>query len=223
MSKFGLTDYIKMAKARGIRLPVNYFIQNHLFDLIRGVDTHVWEPDSNLRLNERNKDDGVFYMASWKSTVVESTNCVINRINEPLENFTFLDVGCGKGKVILVWDEILPAKVKIVGIDYNDYLLSVCRSNLRKRASTNRIQLVHSDITKINLDCYDKLVLYLYNPFSKTILEQFLKSLKAIDLYVIYNNPIHDQVFETLGFTCLNRKSGWHPNTCFNLYKKVGQ
>ncbi|MFT5923091.1 MAG: SAM-dependent methyltransferase [Paraglaciecola sp.] len=219
MNEFGLIDYIKMARARGVRLPISYFCQNHLFDLVRRVDTHIWEPDSNLSLTEGNKDNGVFYMASWRNVVVESTKHVINDMDEPLSNFAFLDVGCGKGKVILVWAELLPDNVKIVGVDYNENLLSVCRENLTKRAKLERVNLIQSDVTKVNLGFLDSIVVYLYNPFSAHILNRFMQNLKGKKVYVIYNNPIHSEVFHNWHFTCIYQKKSWHPNACFNIYK----
>ena len=63
---FGLKDYYKMLIRRGACLPITYFLECHLFDLIRGTDTHTWFPkelekDTNWSVNCK---DGVFYMSS---------------------------------------------------------------------------------------------------------------------------------------------------------------
>jgi chemotaxis methyl-accepting protein methylase len=96
----------------------------------------------------------------------------------------------------------------------------VCRENLTKRAKLERVNLIQSDVTKVNLGFLDSIVVYLYNPFSAHILNRFMQNLKGKKVYVIYNNPIHSEVFHNWHFTCIYQKKSWHPNACFNIYKR---
>ena len=56
-----------MAKSRGLKLPIKYFLENHLFDIINRTDTHRWLPKEYYKENLNNIDHGVLYMSSWTS------------------------------------------------------------------------------------------------------------------------------------------------------------
>ena len=55
--KFGIKDYIEMFKARGIRLPINYFIENQLFDIKYKTETHIWMPKEYYSIKPTNFDN----------------------------------------------------------------------------------------------------------------------------------------------------------------------
>jgi len=53
-----------MWRARGIRLPLQYFFQNHLFDLINGTDTHFRLEKKDYKGQPEGFESGVLYMSS---------------------------------------------------------------------------------------------------------------------------------------------------------------
>ena len=56
-----------------------------------------------------------------------------------------------------------------------------------------------------------KNIFYLFNPFGKKTLIEFIK-LQSYPNYVIYNNPVHLDVLINLKYKIISQKSGFHPN-----------
>ena len=95
-----------MYKKYGIRLPIDYFLENHLFDLINKVDTHKRVLKEDYVDKPENLEAGVMYMSSFKSIIFKSLNFIFN--TETFFNeYDLIDIGCGKGKVLLVWNDFL--------------------------------------------------------------------------------------------------------------------
>jgi ubiquinone/menaquinone biosynthesis C-methylase UbiE len=47
-----------------------------------------------------------------------------------------VDLGCGKGKVILVWKNFLTKNRltnNIIGVEYDNSLLSICKNNIKQK------------------------------------------------------------------------------------------
>lgn len=219
---FGVKDYWKMFLKRGPRLPLCYFIENHLFDIKHGTDTHERLPLEDYIDQPGNLKYGVLYMSSWTSIIRKSTSRVLDLIGDPEGRVDFMDVGCGKGKVLLVWAEMLSGIgwARILGIDYSDELLAICRVNL-DRLGLQGISLWNKDATNVDpQDLAQTLVLYLYNPFQKEILARFLEKLEGKEAWLIYNNPVNEPVVLAQGFQKVFSSNGWHPNAHYTIYKK---
>jgi SAM-dependent methyltransferase len=219
--KFGLKDYFLMYKKYGIRLPISYFFQTHIFDLINGTDTHVWLPKENFIDKPKNFDNGVLYMSSWTNTIKESTLKVFEIFSLNVSDVAFVDIGCGKGKVLSVWNRMFLDAKRIVGIDYSPYLLGICESNLQK-ISASEIELICGDATDLNLNFGCSVnILYLYNPFDAEILSKFVQNIHKKNTIVIYNNPLHKDIFFANGFSQFYEENSWHPNADFSILSNM--
>ena len=80
--------------SKGFYLPYKYFIENHLFDLKRKINTHSLVEKKHFNEKIDNLANGVHYACSWESTIVFSLKKAISKINN-LNDFTFYDIGCG--------------------------------------------------------------------------------------------------------------------------------
>lgn len=121
-------------------------------------------------------------------------------MKELMKNFSekdsILDVGCGKGRMLVFFKKYPFAKVD--GLEYSNELIEIAKSNM----------------SKLNLDCriyqgdakeWDKygnyIVFYLFNPFNGSTMEGLIN--KLIESYrinnrkitVIYFNPREDAMF----------------------------
>ena len=97
----------------------------------------------------------------------DSVNTMIELATNDLENFTFLDVGCGKGFLLHEMIKIQP-KLKIYGFDISAYAI-------KKSIKDKRINLYKHDARKkISFD--NKF-------FDLTISINTLHNLQAFDLY----------------------------------------
>lgn len=219
--KFGFKDYFLMYKKRGIRLPVSYFFQTHLFDLINGTDTHRWLPKENYIDKPKNFENGVLYMSSWTGTIKEATNKAIDIFSLNSKDITFIDIGCGKGKVLYVWKKMFLDAKRIVGIDYSYNLIKVCKNNFKK-INSNNIEIICGDAIEIDLVIDSSAHLfYLYNPFNEKVLRKFLKNLKNKKVIIIYNNPVHKKIFINSGFREYFNKEGWHQNIKYKIFSNL--
>lgn len=130
--QFGLHDYINMFKARGWRLPLTYLIEAHLFDLIHGTDTHHWHTKENFPEQPQNFPHGGLYMCNWTREVKQAFRFMQEYLTDDFEKHQFIDVGCGKGKVALIWKQLLDkidSTQPVVGIDYIPRFIEITKRN----------------------------------------------------------------------------------------------
>jgi predicted RNA methylase len=104
------------------------------------------------------------------------------------EDFTFVDLGAGKGRVLLVGSRF-PFR-RLIGVEFAMELVETARENIERFHS--RAEMVHADAADYRFPS-DNLVVYLYNPFGPEVLRPVLRSLREIsrrhEVYVLYLNP----------------------------------
>ena len=123
---------------------------------------------------------------------------------EPLDTFTFVDLGCGKGRPLIIASEL---KFRdIVGVECSAQFAEIARRNaeiIRQRhPERTPIRVLVGDATEFVLPS-GNVVVYLYNPFSE---EQVVKVGRAVNaaiaadptrvIYVVYYNPVAGRVFD---------------------------
>lgn len=222
-SRFGARDYLRMFKKRGLRLPVSYFLNAHLFDLVHKTDTHTWVPKETYETRPPNFDAGFLYMTSWTSEIKRTYNFLLRNGFLP-EDYVFLDLGCGKGKVCLLW-RLLELKngrdvADIVGIDYYEPLVELARAN-HTRVFNDVGNFVFSDVIDFDFAQFRKpLVVYAYNPFNARLIANVANRLNPGSVF-IYNNPAHGDVFNSSDFERVFDHPGWHPNAHTIVFRKI--
>lgn len=111
-------------------------------------------------------------------------------------DYTFIDVGSGKGRGLLLASE-LPFH-EVIGIEFSEDLTVIARKNVEKwrRAGRARcdIRVVHQEVTEFHWP-QTPLVVFLYNPFGHTVLRQLLTQLQraaaagSVPVDILYANP----------------------------------
>jgi SAM-dependent methyltransferase len=117
------------------------------------------------------------------------------------ETFTFVDLGSGKGRTLLMASEY-PFR-RIVGVELLPALHQIARENLARYKSESQkcfaLEAFCGDAANFSFSA-EPLVLYLFNPLSEVGLKQVMSnldsSLKAHPraVYVIYHNPSLERV-----------------------------
>jgi SAM-dependent methyltransferase len=137
------------------------------FDSVHGVNTadpvELWElPDADQLWVGRN--------ARYSPTPVRTVRNALSRCDVRHEEVTFVDVGCGKGRVLLLATEF-PFR-RIVGVEVSQTLCDVARRNVaaaaKTRAGCDRIEVVHADATRFDVPD-DAGLFYFYEPFSADV------------------------------------------------------
>jgi hypothetical protein len=96
------------------------------------------------------------------------------------ENFTFIDFGCGKGRVLLVASEF-PFR-RIIGLEFAPLLAETARRNLESyrtcRRKCSSIEVITVDATEYELTAEPQ-VLYFYSPFARSVMDQIVQNIEV--------------------------------------------
>jgi SAM-dependent methyltransferase len=97
-----------------------------------------------------------------------------------IEAYTFVDVGTGKGRPLLLASE-LPFR-KVIGVELNDELASIAQQNVtrwnRIKKPNAKIRVVREDAIKFQWP-RTPLLVYLYNPFACSLIEKMAENIAA--------------------------------------------
>ncbi len=129
----------------------------------------------------------------------------------PLERYTFVDLGCGKGRALLLAAEH-PFR-EVIGIELNPDLAAIARSNLTAASSKSDplapVRLIEGDALETTLP-NSPTVLFLFHPFEAPAMRRLLRLIetqlpkRSGHLDVLYVNAEHAVLFErSPAFTCL--------------------
>jgi SAM-dependent methyltransferase len=164
----------------------------HPFDRAHGTDTSGFVSALELPVSEYSSSNNHFHYWGSQPSFIRSA---VGALPSP-ETFTFIDLGCGKGRALLVASEF-PFR-DIIGIELSPFLAGIARKNaeiINKRfPGRTRVRVEEGDACTYRFPS-GNIVLFLYNPFGKEILLKVVAELEATlaarrpDIYVIYFFP----------------------------------
>jgi SAM-dependent methyltransferase len=141
------------------------------------------------------------------------------------DQFTFVDLGSGKGRTLLMASEY-PFR-RIVGVELIAELHRAAQQNIRDyRSPTQRCaqsESILADAREFELPP-EPLVLYLFNPLPERALSEVLqrleKSLARVPrpVWVVYHNPLRETALGASGFL---KKAGG--TLQYSVYRTMGQ
>ena len=179
----------------------------HPFDLQYGTDTGGLVLGRELAPGFAHSAEITGYAATSPSrfwNTLEHWRAALR--GRPVEQYAFVDVGCGKGRVLLLASR-WPFR-EVLGVEIDPALTAVAERNLERWKEHEEgiapIHLVEGDATEVGLPAGDLLV-FLYNPFSPVLMRALLGRLAARQeaeggaLYLIYHrenadNPLRTEV-----------------------------
>ena len=177
---------------------------NLLFDLRHGTSTRAREDLHKSEVESANLEHAVPYVPTQGRVF----KALMAAIDLP-PGGVFVDVGSGKGKVL-----ILAAEYdfrKIIGVEFSARLCAIANANIERYSRLRRPAVTpvvhHADIVDYPLS--DENVFFLYNPFHTAVMEAFLaridQSLRANprDAWIIYHQPFTPcrSAIEAAGFS----------------------
>ncbi|WP_213806775.1 class I SAM-dependent methyltransferase [Granulicella sp. dw_53] len=171
----------------------------HPFDVEYGTDTSglVWGED--LPSAHRN--------ALWSTAYYGVSPTGFRQVMETLAldwtRFTFVDLGSGKGRALLLASRF-PFR-RILGVELVLELSAVAAANIARFSADwkrcDRIEARNGDATAFDYPA-EPLVIYLYHPFLAPVLKRCLRSLRRSverhprEVYMVYFNPAFSGVVE---------------------------
>ena len=186
--------------------------QDRWFDYRHGVETHQDHVDYVARMPAASAEWAVPYEPIQSSMFPR----ILAEVAVDRRDYTFLDLGSGKGRALLMASTCGFAKV--IGVELSDELHAIAERNVRSFTSragpVSPIELVCGDARTYELPRRN-LVVFLYNPFTGDVLEDVATRLEAFlsdepsDLWLLYRNPqCADRVARIAGLTqCAETRS----------------
>ncbi len=159
----------------------------HPFDEVHGVDTSGLVPAKNLITGHANDE----HVTAYYGVAPSILRTLIDQWREtipphPISSYTFIDIGAGKGRGLLVASEYRFRKV--VGIELNPELAATARQNVvlwtRAHAddstapSLATIEVVEQDALDFEFSPKPTL-LFLFHPFEAPVLKQLLRRIET--------------------------------------------
>ncbi len=176
----------------------------HPFDLEHGVETSGLIGGADLTTGHAHDRYNTAYygmspsrfrgaMERWKALPPQA----------PAARYTFLDLGCGKGRAVLMASQLMFREV--VGVELHPELARMAEENVRLWEAAGKgvtpVRIVCRDATEAALP-EGPCLLYLFNPFALPVMEHLVRHIadRFTDrcglLDVVYFNPEAAEAFE---------------------------
>lgn len=168
------------------------------YDCDFGVDTTWARLPLRVRLRE------IFTERLYQPTFPDEFSDMMQQLaTVDFEEFTFIDLGSGKGRALLL-ASMYPFR-EVVGVEVQRPLHEIAEQNIHRFEVPGR---QCGEIYSMCMDARDyqfpetPLLLYLFNPFPSYVLEDVMKHLresvtkKPRPVYLIYNTPWERHVIE---------------------------
>ncbi|WP_422859908.1 class I SAM-dependent methyltransferase [Flagellimonas sp. S174] len=190
-------------KIRGRSIPSLYRsfyakVWDIYYDFKYNVDTDAHVLLENLDLSNEHKKHFYWY----EGTKVRPLKKLFKHLDIPKDR-RFIDIGSGKGRVLLVAAEY--GFKKIIGIELSRSLYQISKKNIDTFKQKRNID---SQIEVLNINALDYVfkddedIIFLYNPFDEQTLKQLVFNIKSSknrnnrEIKIIYANSIHHKAIE---------------------------
>ena len=165
------------------------------FDSQFGVDTTGIIPMWRMQIDSENAKFGVQY----QPTSQDELRAAVAFLGADTARFHFVDLGCGKGRALLIAAQA--GFSRVTGVEFAPELARIARSNLAKMAIRNAT-VIDGDAAQFSFPD-GPLVVYAFNPFGPQVMAQVIENLRRHadgDLYLIYSEPKHAHLMDASGF-----------------------
>lgn len=219
------SELVRAVRARGLAGGLRYGAKvlrgrylhrtDRRFDRTFGVDTQ-----GVVELDELTVEGDAASGEGYEPTHVVLFARMAALLPADLKDYVFVDVGAGKGRVVLLASSY-PFK-KIIGVEFARELYTIMQENARRYRNPaqrcSNIQLLCMDIADFSLP-EDRLVIYLYNPLMSKFVEDFIEKIRLSyvscprKIIVLFYNPRREknvrECFDRAGiFTARQHRDG---------------
>lgn len=202
----GLLNTLRVIRAQAYRS------RQRAFDRRFGVDTAGVLSARDMDVPEEKRRSGTAYMATPRATFVR----MLRSVTLAHQEFTFLDIGSGKGAVLLYASD-LPFR-KIVGVEYSAKLNEIAQANIRRYSNP---KMRCRDLTTLCVDAVDypipdgPLIFYLHNPFSEDVMVRVMANIESSirksprEVIVMSYNPVVEDILDQVDWL-VRIRTGWN-------------
>ncbi len=170
------------------------------FDWFHGTETAGIIETPDLAVASVHKDHGIRYQPTRARPFRR-----LMRVLQIPPGEVFVDIGSGKGRVLIMASAFGPKK--IIGVDYAPELCDIARRNLvsRGRRDSTIATIIHCcDAAEYGFE-EGETVIYMFNPFDTVVLDKMLQRLAASlrraprKAWLIYHFPRWNTMIESQG------------------------
>jgi SAM-dependent methyltransferase len=173
------------------------------FDAEIGVDTGGYLRVQDLGIEKEIARHCVHY----EPTRVWLFEEVFSSISVNYKDYIMVDIGSGKGRVLILASKF-PFK-KIIGVEISKHLHEIATKNIATYSNTpkkcNDIRSFHLNAVYYNIPD-ENIIMFLYNPFDDFFLHKLLDKIEKHHqssgkrIIIIYINPVHRETIEQYTF-----------------------
>jgi SAM-dependent methyltransferase len=147
-----------------------------------------------------NVDSAAPYMPSHPKFL----DSIIRNLRIDYRRYNFVDLGSGKGRVLLVASEFPFARVQ--GVEFSRSLHEIAVENVRRYSSRTQrcknVEPIHGDAMEYEFP-QAPTIIFMFNPFKPAVLVPVLRRLEASirelprDIVLLYTAPYHGDLVES--------------------------
>jgi SAM-dependent methyltransferase len=176
----------------------------HPFDERYGVDTGGLIPGSDLKSGHANDVFNTAYYAMAPSRFQQVMDYwIADETHPPLENYSFVDLGCGKGRAVMMASRF--GFREVVGVELHPALARIAQANVAVWIKAGRavcpVRIVFQDAAEFAFPS-GACLLYLFNPFAAPVVQRIIERIESefagrpgmLDL--MYFNPEAGELLE---------------------------
>lgn len=128
----------------------------------------------------------------------------LGRLEISRGDFTFIDLGCGKGKALILAAEL--GFERVIGVEASPEMAALARHNIERvdAGAGSRLEVITCEAGEYEFPL-KPLVVYLYDPFDAAVLQRVIARLAASlqaaarPVHLVYMRPSHAEVLEQSG------------------------
>lgn len=210
-----LVEVASIIRQRGVRFLWDYFRESIWFDLCHGTSTFARVPKTEqvIDSSKDEEENGLLYVASFTSVTFNTVKHAETALGPDRASAAqFVDLGCGKGKALLVYAKYFGAagRPPALGIEYDPVLANLARENVTKVPfAQDKVQVITDSATNLRQHIEtDVAIIYLYNSFQGETLDGTLDSLKGLPHVLIYVDPAERWKLPEQGYTIVAENKG---------------
>jgi hypothetical protein len=153
----------------------------HPFDERYGVDTSGLIGGGDLRSGHRHDVFNTAYFGIAPSRFRWAIErWIADDSHAPIERYSFLDIGCGKGRAVIMASEFTFQQA--IGVELHASLAEIAKTNTKAWKATGRalcpVSILCQDATEFVFP-QGACLLYLFNPFAAPVLKRLIERIEA--------------------------------------------
>ncbi|MFY9560014.1 MAG: class I SAM-dependent methyltransferase [Terriglobales bacterium] len=163
------------------------------FDRVAGVSTSGLISIFRLKIVGSHRHGAIRYQAVSPDLF---SRC-LDQLDIAYPEFTFVDLGCGKGRALLLARKY--GFRRLVGVEFAPALVKCARVNVPGA------EIVLGDAAEFRFPD-TPLVVFLYNPFGSEVLQKVVANLAHSTGWLVYVTPVHGSILRDGGFHFVHGK-----------------